>query len=200
MREKEVRVISRLREPANAVVQVMILPAFATARLELHPLRTLNPGPNGGESRFTWDGRFGVAVRGPRGGSCSFTPLLPGEVVRVVGGSGRRMRLEPDDLRLGAGRIGVRNALNVPRLLDVEWLSGDTVIARTSGVNQGSVVSASFDDALWFAAVIQPALGVRPALYNATRFLPPQSASKVLVEWHRFGGQGGRDVFLCEAR
>lgn len=201
MRETEVRVISRLREPANAVVQVMIRPAFATAQLQLHPLRTLNPGPNGGECTFTFAGRLGIAVREPRGGTCSWTPLLPGDVVRVVRGSGgARLRLEPDELRLGGGRIGIRNALTDFRLLDVEWLVDETAVARTSGVNQGSVVSASFEDGLWLAGVLPSNIGdVEHALLHATRCEVPPYASKVVVEWSRFGGHGGRDVFLCEA-
>jgi hypothetical protein len=124
---------------------------------------------------------------------------LPGDVVRLVN-RGRRIRLEPDALRLSGGRIGVRHLLDAPRLLQVEWLVDDSVIARAPGVNQGSIVSASFDHALWFAAVLAPNIGdVERALFAATRCALPPHGSRVLVEWDRIGGIGGRDVLLCEA-
>jgi hypothetical protein len=64
MRETEVRAINRLHRSPDAVVQVMIRPRFSTAMLELHPLRILNPGPNGGQSAFLFRGEWSVAVRG----------------------------------------------------------------------------------------------------------------------------------------
>lgn len=194
MNEVEVRAISLLREPANAVIQVLAAPRFATAHLELAPLCALNPGPNHGESWFTYRGEWSAAVRRKRGARCVSPSLAPGDVVRVCGAARKRMRFELDPLHLGA-RIGIRHALDAPQLLDIDWLLDGVAVATARDVNQGRLVSASFDSALWFAVSLGRGTRVSPLTFHgAVRCAMPPDTTRLLVYWDRVRGIGGRDV------